>query len=360
MMILEKEELVGCVCNSVNCREDEEGFLSFLRFTDRQLDVYGKNPLFRVMSLCSSGVCLSFDTNGDEITVTCKAIELSKKLLVDIKGEMTLGQILHQLGNTIKKVNQAGSRLDILQHLDLYINNHYQSSVRLGSGELVFCFPNAGHDWVNVKIWLPIYKPMSIGYLSVNGEFRPSSDTRPLMLSFGDSITQGFIAGKPSFCYVAQLAELLEVFALNQGIGGCLYHPDILTDAENLPAPDLITVAYGINDWHQDPSFDSIREHITGFYARLHELYPQVPTYVLTPIWCDDMLTPQPCGSFADVTGLILEIAGQYSQIRIIDGVGISPHNPSCYSDGWLHPNISGFSYMAPRIYRAMAGWRKV
>jgi hypothetical protein len=41
-----------------------------------------------------------------------------------------------------------------------------------------------------------------------------------------------------------------------------------------------------------------------------------------------------------------------YDTINVIDGLDMAPHNPACYSDGWLHPNIAGFSYMAPRIYR--------
>ena len=357
MRTLEKDELIACVRNSVNISEDEEGYLSFMRFTDKQLAVYEPNPLYRLMSNCSSGICLSLETNADELTFECRTAELNPKVLVEIKGEMTFGQVLQMLGDTVKKVNQAGSKLDIIQYFDLYVDHAYQGAVRLGSGNLTFNIPNPEHKWVHIKIFLPLYKPLCIRKVSLNGEWRPIREKRPVLYAFGDSITQGFISGRPSFCYVAQLAELLGADALNQGIGGAMYDPHILDDFENLAAPDLITVAYGTNDWRNNPDFDDITERVTDFYERLNQLYPHIPTYVVTPIWRDDMLDEQPSGTFDEVTQLIRKIAGAYPQIRLIDGLAISPHNPTCFADGFLHPNIMGFSYMAPRLYKAMQGW---
>jgi len=358
MRTLEKDELIACVLNSVNVSEDEEGFLSFLRFTDKQLAVYEPNPLYRLMSQCSSGVCLSLETNADELTFECRTADLNPKVLVEIKGEMTFGQVLQMLTDTVKKVNQAGSKLDIIQFFDLYIDGAYQSAVRLGSGNLTFNIPNPDHQWVQVKIYFPLYKPLCIRNVSINGEWRPTSEKRPALYAFGDSITQGFISGRPSFSYVAQMAELLGVNALNQGIGGAMYDPHILDDFENLAVPDLITVAYGTNDWRNNPEFDDITGRVTGFYERLNQLYPAVPTYVLTPIWRDDLADVQPSGTFEKVTELIRTTAGAYPQIRLIDGLSVSPHNPTCFADGFLHPNIMGFSYMAPRLYKAMQDWR--
>ena len=357
MRTLEKDELIACVRNSVNVSEDEEGYLSFMRFTDKQLAVYEPNPLYRLMSNCSSGICLSLETNADELTFECRTAELNPKVLVEIKGEMTFGQILQLLGFTMKKVNQAGSKLDIIQYFDLYIDHAYHSAIRLGPGCLTFNIPNPEHKWVHVKIFFPLYKPLCIRNVSVNGEWRPIREKRPVLYAFGDSITQGFISGRPSFCYVAQLAELLGADALNQGIGGAMYDPNILDDFENLATPDLITVAYGTNDWRNNPDFDDITERVTGFYERLNQLFPDVPTYVVTPIWRDDLQEEQPSGTFDSVTQLIRKTAGAYPQIRLIDGLAISPHNPTCFADGFLHPNIMGFSYMAPRLCKAMQDW---
>ena len=354
MRTLNTEELVSCVVNSINHWEDDEAYSTFLRFTDRQIKVYESNAQFHQMSLCSSGAFLMLETNGDELTIDCKIAELNPIELIRIKGETTFGQILHSLGETIKNVIWSGGQLDIVQYLDLYINDIYIDSVSLGSGLLTFSIPNPDHQWVNVKIWFPLYKPMFIRNVSINGEWRKSSKKRPVLYAFGDSITQGFVAGKPSFCYVTQLAELLGVDALNQGIGGAVFDPLILDDFENLAVPDLITVAYGTNDWSGDQSYEKIKEQITLFFGRLHQLFPAVPTYVLTPIWRADMNDTQTSGTLACIAQLIQDIAGAYPSVHLIDGISISPHNPAFFADGFLHPNISGFSYIAPRLFTAI------
>lgn len=351
MFVLSRYNLNDCIRNSIHFLEDDEGFSSFLRFTRAQLAVYERDPLYRLMSYCSSGVCLELETNSDELCFECKTADFNPKTLVEMKGEMSLGEILQMLGDRLKKLNQAG-RLDVLQHFDLYVDDIYCSAVRLSRGRIVFALPNPEHRWLKVKIFFPLYKPLYIRNVTGDGDWRPCKDVRPVMYSFGDSITQGFIAGKPSLCYVSQLAELLCVNALNQGIGGAMYNPAILTGFADLPRPDFISVAYGTNDWHNAASIESIRDNTSSFFTKLNELYADIFTFVITPIWRDDTDAETSTGPFTGVIDLIREIAGKYKNIRIVDGLKISPHNPACYSDGFLHPNTAGFSYMAPRIYK--------
>jgi len=358
-MLIEQGDLIDIARNHLSLITDTEGYVTFLRFTEPQLAVYEQSSFFRLMSICSAGVCLDFETTGDEIVLDCKTAELGKQVMSDIRSEMTFSQILRELGNTVKKINQAGGRLDVIQHVDCYVDGCYMSSERVGSGEITLSLPNPEHLWRHVRIWLPLYKPFAIRSVCINGEWRRSARRRLQFYAFGDSITQGFFAGKPSLCYVSQLAELLDADALNQGIGGYTFNADILTDCENLPAPDWITVAYGTNDWAQSPDLDLIETRASQFFTRLHEKFPQVPAYVITPIWRDNIDTPKDSGRFVDVTELIRRLVQPWPQIRLIDGLAVSPHNPICYADGWLHPNIIGFSYLAARIYREIVqDWR--
>ena len=356
MKKLEKEELVSCIKNSINYHEDEDSYLTFLRFTDQQMQVYEPDPLFRLMSRCSSGVCLCLETNGDELVFDCKTTELRPKMLVEIKGEMTIGQVIQLLGNTFRKASKAGNKLDLTQYFDLYINDCYQSAIRLSSGQLIVPLGNPGHQWIKVELWFPLYIPLAIRNVCINGEWRRPEEKSPVLYAFGDSITQGFISGRPSFCYVTQLAEMLGVNALNQGIGGAMFDPHILDDLESLPQPDQVLVAYGSNDWHHGKDFGTIKDQATRFFARLHQLYPNIPTFVLTPIWREDMDQPQKCGSFENVSQLIRDSAGLFPNIQLIDGIQVSPHNTGCYADGFLHPNALGFSYLAQRLFRAFKG----
>lgn len=352
MITLNPEELASCAVNSIGQRTDDDSYMAFLRFTDRQMQVYESNAQYHQMSLCSSGIYLELETDGEELSFDCLVAQLSPSELVLIKGDTTLGDILHTLGETLKNVFWAGGQIDVSQHFDLYMNDSYIDSVGLGSGRLVFTLPNPGHQWVNVKIWFPLYKPFAIRCLSINGEWRNAREKLPVLYALGDSITQGFVAGKPSFCYVAQLAEMLGVRALNQGIGGALFDSTILEDFENLPRPDMVSVAYGTNDWADRPSLDQTREQMTLFFRRLNQLYPDVPTVVLSPIWRADLNESKPGGTFASISRLILDIAGAYPQVRLFDGLRLSPHSTAFYADGFLHPNIAGFSYLALRLFR--------
>ncbi len=355
MPLLSQNDLISCVENCINQRVDNEAFITFLRFTDKQMEVYEPDAMFHMMSLCSAGLFLNIDTQGDELMIECKTAEFNAREFIKIKGEMSFGQVIQQLGSTIKKINQAGSKFDITQHFDLYINDSYHSSANITPECLYFLLPNPDHQWINVKIWFPLYKPVALRNLILNGQWRKPVDKRPVLYAFGDSITQGFIAGKPSFSYVAQLADLLGMRALNQGIGNIMFNPQILDDLQSLPTPDLITVAYGTNDWTKNADFENIRAQVEAFFARLHQLYPSIRTYVITPIWRADMNEPQKCGkSLDDVSRLIRETAGGYPAVRLIDGLAVSPHDPACYADGFLHPNALGFSYLAARLYKAI------
>lgn len=351
-MIIETGELSRYVRHFVDTKTDDEGYVTFLRFTPGQMDYYSRQSFFKLMSQCSSGVCFSFETDGNELILDCKTVDLNREVLNQIKGEMSFAEMLQKLGETVKKVNQAKSRLDIIQHFDLYVDDHFLDSVRIGSGEITFSLDNPDRKRVHVTLWLPLYKPLSIRRMTIDGSIWDDVRKRPGLYVFGDSITQGFVAGKPSFCYVTQLAELLGFDALNQGVGSMMHDASSLCGMEDQPRPDRVMVAYGTNDWHMRDSLHEIKEAVAEFYERLVQLYPDVPIYTLTPIWREDMHEQKQSGTFSDVVGAIRRVVSAYDAVSVIDGLDMAPHNPACYSDGWLHPNIVGFSYMASRIYR--------
>lgn len=358
-MIVPVNELVEHAFNSINYRIDEDGYISFLRFTDKQLKVYADSPMFKTMSLCSAGVCLCFETTGDAVSFECRSESILKarKLQSDTveKPQEILPKVntIKILGQYAKYMIEAGARPDIKQYFDLYMDGNYIKSVKVKNGKILFKFPNPDNQWRKVRIWFPLFTPVSVRNLSCNGQSRSCSETSSSVIySFGDSITQGFLVGKPSFGYVQTLSLLLDANILNQGVSGYFYNPEILNGFENLPAPQLITVAYGTNDWFMNFSLKEIGEKVTGFYKRLRGLYPSVPVCVITPIWRKDMTKIMESGTLSDVIELIKNIAGQYKNTYVIDGMSISPHCPKLYEDGFLHPGISGNAYMAPRIYK--------
>ena len=106
------------------------------------------------------------------------------------------------------------------------------------------------------------------------------------LLAFGDSITQGMDAMRPSNRYVTKLANYLGAEEVNKGISGECYFPP-LAEAKDDLNPDYITVAYGTNDWSKKGR-DIFQVNSKAFYKALRKNYPNTPIYAITPIWRAD------------------------------------------------------------------------
>ena len=103
------------------------------------------------------------------------------------------------------------------------------------------------------------------------------------MLQLGDSITMGMNADGPGRCYASILADLLDADPLNQGIGGHIYDPDSV-DTHIPFEPDLISVAYGSNDWAKDVSIEELTPRLHRYYASLQERW-SCPIIVVSPVF---------------------------------------------------------------------------
>ena len=87
-------------------------------------------------------------------------------------------------------------------------------------------------------------------------------------------------AQHPALAYATVMARTLDMSLLNLGVGGHVFDVEGLC-APPHPAPDLITVAYGINDWNRSCDIASARPWL----GRLREWYPEAPVFVFEPIW---------------------------------------------------------------------------
>ena len=165
----------------------------------------------------------------------------------------------------------------------------------------------------------------------------PADYTRT-MICFGDSITQGYDAVHPSLTYANRLAHALDAKMLNKGIGGDVFHPEMIDDVHL--APDIVTVAYGTNDWsHSDLS--TFLQNAEAFLAKTRTTYPDARVFVITPIWrCDsDRITA--CGKFEDVAKELKLICRNISNTRVIDGLTLTAHMPEMLVDH-VHPGDLG------------------
>ena len=72
----------------------------------------------------------------------------------------------------------------------------------------------------------------------------------------------------------------------NKGIGGDMVFPELVCERE-ANMPDLITVAYGTNDWGCRTQDEFLKKY-TLFMQKLTEMYPKIPIYAITPVWRAD------------------------------------------------------------------------
>lgn len=349
-------ELTSVAHNYLQAIDDPDGFTSFLRFFPSQLAAYENNVLFELLSHSAAGVYLSFKTTGTQFSFNCRKQSMAGQILPRLK-EIGLSGLLDLTGSLREYARQGSNmRLDVLDDLfDVVCNGELLLSFKPKNGLVTIPLPNPDRQLLTIRLYLPLYFAVGLKDLTADGEICICPEDRQQILCLGDSITQGFFAGRPSQCYVARLAAGLQVDALNQGVGGYHYEAASLAGIDALPRPSLITVAYGTNDWHTNPSLDSIRANIQAYYVRLNDVFPGVPLIAITPIWRGDIDEPHAAGQLADVDQVIREETQAYANITVVDGLTLSPHDKVFFGDGWLHPNSIGFAWMAKVLLASLA-----
>ena len=327
-MIIDGRDLVNrdLFHNIVDCKQTEHG-ISFSRFSDTQLSVYAKNEIFRIRSLLASGVCLDLVTTSNHI-----------KLVFEIK-------------ETARDY----------AFFDLYIDECFVESkgcepaAEIGNS-IDFDLGNAYMKKQKITIYLPHLVVLYIKRIELDdGSFiegvpKPSKT----LLCLGDSITQGMVAKRPSSAYPVQLSRKLKMGLLNQGIAGYLFNSDVM-DYMLQDKPDIITIAYGVNDWNKYSSQSLFEEKCNKFMEKLTRLYPVSKKVIILPVWKHNVQEIRGIGTLKDVSLMIREICRRYDGLVIIDGMKLIPHMSSYYADG-VHPNDEGFIHYSLNLICEIIG----
>jgi lysophospholipase L1-like esterase len=123
---------------------------------------------------------------------------------------------------------------------------------------------------------------------------------------------------------------------------------------EQLPfAPDLITVAFGTNDWSGQTA-ENFEKNADGFYTKLANLYPNTPVFAILPIWRADWEKVTKAKPFHESRAILKALAEKHPNFHVIDGMALTPHLPAFFSDLYLHPNDLGFEIYAEELVRRM------
>ena len=170
------------------------------------------------------------------------------------------------------------------------------------------------------------------------------------MLCFGDSITQGYDAVYASNSYASKLTTAFDAETRNKGIGGEIFRPELAKIKDGDFEPDIITVAYGTNDWYTDVPKDVLIGRINDFFDALAQNYPDAKIFAISPIWRADWKDEHTFGDFLSLKEELSAASDKYSNVTLIDGFDFIPQDRDLFSDKYLHPNDDGFSYYAKKL----------
>ncbi len=301
-----------------------DGEWQFHRFTQKQRALYDVvNKDFARKTRATSGVRLEFVTDANEFSFKYRALQASSRKFYYFDVFVD-GVMVQHVGH--ENLLEAKSTLSL--------------ELPAGTHRVAVYFPNLfeGRIW-DVQMsdgatWSPVEKSCKL-------------------LAFGDSITQGYDAKFSSQSYANLLADKLDAELVDQAIGGEVFRPE-LVDTEMNYTPDIVTVAYGTNDW-SGQTRERTEKCTNEFYANVRKAFPNAKIFAITPIWRADNHRVTKVGVFEESRRIVREAASAQEGVVIVDGDRMIPHLREVCSDAYLHPNDYGFKFYANALYDAIA-----
>lgn len=319
-------ETICSLAHGVEYTEVKDGEAHFSRFTkrERELLTYGVEKSF-----ATAGVRLEFETDSKSLALSVSAEKANPKRSFYSFDVYADGKPVGYITNCEGEPN--------FPYTDEYTFEDREETFTLPMGEKRVC----------------VYFPWSaVGAVKAveldDGAFVKPAVKKRKIIAYGDSITQGYDSLRPSHSYAARLADILGAELVNKGIGGSVFMPP-LADEKSAYAPDLVTVAYGTNDWRAS-GYDDFSKRCEEFFSRLARLYSDTPIAAISPIWRADSETVHTLGEFSRVSEKIEETAAKYGNVFFLDGLDFLPKDTTLYRDGYLHPNDKGFEIYAAAL----------
>ena len=320
---------------------EDDGKIRFHRFTAQEELFYqqrdeklGKSFSFR----CSapSGVKLYFATN-------------SKSLKISVVTGVATSRSYFSF-DVFENASLIGY-LDNFKEEELF-ENYTEQQFPLGKHEKSFVLSDGMKE-------VTVYFPWSVSIDNIEIDLDDGARIEPLkpkkkLLVYGDSITQGYDATRPSRRYAARIAEFLDAEEINKAIGGEIFVPPLVKDKLDF-VPDYITVAYGTNDWSTTDGKD-FYENVKSFYGYLSQNYPTATIFAITPIWRLNFKDAKPFGDFFSVESIIREATADLKNVILISGFDLVEHNEQRFADRRLHPNDSGFNDYYENLSKKIGG----
>ena len=298
---------------------EEDGYVHFSRFTEAQAEIIaGRGFPFHVKA--TAGIKIEFTTCGGEISFDYRAQKCVEKDCFNV--EITSD------GIPVHHVYTEGS---------------------VDTGIIKYTVPESKKR-VHVAIYFPNLANMQIKNLVIPEDAAAVKKDMKL-LALGDSITHGEWANHPNHTYISILANELNAEMVNQGVRGDEFFEGNI-DADIPFAPDIVTVAYGANDYASGTLFG---ENPEKYFKKLYSLYSDKKVFVILPIWYGKEAEAVGGHTLEEGRAHIREIAEKYPNTFVIDCGNVVPHLPEFYHDEiMLHPNDLGYFYYGAYVSKAV------
>ena len=331
-MKLSFEQIKEIATGAVNSHI-EDGMLHLRRFSSEQMELYRvNNESFYKKTFALSGMKLLFKTNSKNLFVKFKTEYAGSRKYFSIDIFVN-GKPIDYIDNfSDVKIPQMYATMD-------FPLGDFSKNIYLGDGEKTVC------------VYLPWSVKTLFEEISVDDDsFVEAIKPEKKLLVFGDSITQGYDALRPSNRYITKIADLLCAEEYNKAIGGEKFFPELAKLKDSF-IPDYITIAYGSNDCNRVDE-ETFKYKSKAFFENIAQNYPNSKIFAITPIWRKDMNEYRKFGDFKMVDPLIRNAVKDIENISVISGFDFVPKDEKYFADLKLHPNDNGFKYYAENLYR--------
>lgn len=218
----------------------------------------------------------------------------------------------------------------------------------------------SGADGLDTRItvYLPEGMKPTLKAVRATGGTLEAAPAGPRWLAYGDSLTEGWIATGPAYCWPALAARRYGLDVVNLGYAGSCRGE--LASAEQMSklAADVISLAYGTNCWTRIPhSRALLAANLRAFLSILREGHPGTPIVISSPVIRPDAeQAPNRLGAtLADLRAEVEEFAENPGDAGPIDLVrGLPLLRGDQLPDG-VHPGDEGHAIMAEAIGGAVS-----
>ncbi len=316
-MKLTDNQIKSITLGALEIYKDNDGIFRFKRMTDSQAAEFTRESVgFKDKTLATSCVRLDFYTNSDYVNFKFAGLK-------------------------------SGSSRKFYS-FDMYVNGNMRVSFRQDSYDITEgnLYAKLEEGEKRIQIYLPSLAMGGVEYVEIaDGATLTPAKPKLRMLMLGDSITQGYDAKFTSLTYANVTARMLDAEAVNQAIGGAMFYKEQL---ENTGDYDVVTVAYGTNDWSKKTSREVFTNDCDAYFKKLSEIYPDAKKFAILPIYRGNLIE-KPTGDFYECREIVAECAKKHG-ITPLESIDYVSHEEIYFADKHLHPNDIGFATYAQRL----------